>query len=91
MHATPLQIGILAVVYAAFTTFDHWRSNQKIRKPINALDNERYGWKADSGDPTQECMGNLTRIRLPKTEQIVVNRVGELLHEMERARLYDIP
>jgi hypothetical protein len=89
-HAGPLGFGILAVVYFACTTFDHWQINRTTKRVIHAIDDE-IDWKRDPNDPETESKGELTRVRLPNKEQIVVHRVYRLLREIEIARLIDIP
>jgi len=91
LHTNALGFGILAVAYFACTAFDHWRANKATKKVIKALDDETDGWEADPDDPEKETKGNFTRIRLSNKEAILVNRVAEVLREMERARLYDLP
>ena len=61
------------------------------KKVIEAIHDETDGWKANPDDPEWEVKGNLTRVRLPDKEAILVNRVAAVLRTMEWARLYDLP
>ena len=93
--ATALKAGILSAIllfaYALCEVFDHRRANAAIKKVIHAIDEETHGWKTDPEDPTAENRGELSRLKLTGSEAILVNRVAQLLLEMERARLRMLP
>jgi len=58
---------------------------------IAAIDAEMSAWKSDSENSTWENRGNLSRLRLPDKEKILVHRVADVLREMQLANLHDIP
>ena len=92
LHPAPaLKAAILLFAYALCEIFDHRRANAAIKRVIHAIDEETHGWKTGPEDPTSENRGKLSRLKLTGSEAILVNRVAQLLLEMERARLNMLP
>ncbi len=55
------------------------------RKAIEKLfDEETAGWEQDKKDSEYESRGNLSRLKLTGTDQIIVTRIGEMLRRMPR-------
>ena len=60
--------------YFVFEQIDMWRD----RKFKDALYDE-LAWEQDPDDPTHELRDGLTRVRLPRDDQLIVTRIAELL------------
>jgi hypothetical protein len=76
LHVAFLPIFAVLIGYVGFASLDKWL----VRKRREAIiDYEIHGWTVDPEDPESEIKGNLSRVKLPSKEQIVVARVAELL------------
>jgi len=73
------QMCLLFFGYFGFAAIDQWLANRATEKVING---EVSGWTPDADSPGWESNGNLSRVRLPQNEQIVVTRVAELLRRI---------
>ena len=79
LHVAVLPICAVLIGYAAFASLDKWLAHKR-REAV--IDHEIHGWVVDPEDPESENKGNLSRVKLPSKEQIVVARVGELLRRI---------
>ena len=78
-HLSPLQGFVLLVGYVGCASLDKWLANRERDKLIEC---EISGWNPDPKKPEYEDKGNLTRLKLPQNEQIIVTRVAELLRRI---------
>jgi hypothetical protein len=78
-HLSFSQACLLLVGYFGFAALDQWLANRATEKVI---DGEVSGWTVDPYSSEFESKGNLSRVRLPQHEQIVVTRVAELLRKI---------
>lgn len=65
--------------YGAFASLDEWLAKRARGKVI---EDELVGWQHDPDEPECETKGNLTRVRLSISEQIIVTRVLETLKRL---------
>jgi hypothetical protein len=79
LHITVLPICGVLIGYTAFASLDKWLAHKR-RESV--IDYEIHGWVVDPEDPESENKGNLSRVKLPGKEQIVVARVAELLRRI---------
>jgi hypothetical protein len=87
-HLSLLETVSIVVGYWISTDIDQWLTKRARTKAIDKIyDDEVGGWKPDPDDPTEETKDEFSRVRLPKTEQIVVVRVADLLWRIEQAKL----
>jgi len=80
LHLPTWKMLIAVGGYYAFEQIDLWRD----RKLLDRLWEEEVSWEPDPDDPTHELLGGLTRVRLHGDQQIVVNRIGDLLRLYRR-------
>lgn len=78
-HLSFSQACLLLIGYFGFAALDQWLANRATEKVI---DGEVSGWTVDPDNSGFESKGNLSRVRLPQNEQIVVTRVAELLRKI---------
>jgi hypothetical protein len=78
-HLSFPQACFLLIGYFVFAAIDQWLANRATEKVIDV---EVSGWTADPDNSGFESKGNLSRVRLPQNEQIVVTRVAELLRKI---------
>jgi hypothetical protein len=72
-----LFLGIIVLLWIR----DYSRA-ERLRQVRMQVLGEETSWKIDLGDPQQETLGEMSRVRLPMEHQIVVTRVAELLQRM---------
>jgi len=76
LHVAFLPMCAVLIGYVGFASLDKWLVHKR-REAV--IDYEIHGWTVDPEDPESEVKGNLSRVKLPSKEQIVVARVAELL------------
>jgi hypothetical protein len=79
LHLSFSQACLLLFGYFGFAALDQWLANRATEKVI---DGEVSGWTPDADNSGFESKGDLSRMRLPQNEQIVVTRVAELLRKI---------
>jgi hypothetical protein len=78
-HLSFSQMCLLLFGYFGFAALDQWLANRATEKVI---DGEVSGWTVDADGSEFESNGNMSRVKLPQNEQIVVTRVAELLRKI---------
>jgi hypothetical protein len=81
-HLSVFEVFLLIVGYTAFDNLDQWLARRARRERIQQVIDYESEWKQDPDDPEWEVQGGLTRIKLPRNEQIVVTRVAEILRRI---------
>ena len=76
LNVADWQLVVLVGGYYGFSELDR-RLDRKAK--TKAIEDELYGWEKDPDDPENEIKGEIGRIRLPQTEQIVVTRIADII------------
>jgi len=86
-HLSFLETCVVLIGYYGFATLDDWLALRARRKMIDeVIDDELFGWELDPDKSGWETKDNLSRVRLPDKDQVVVTRVGSLLRRIFVAR-----
>jgi hypothetical protein len=72
------------LVVAGYIAFDFLDCVLKRKAVEKLLEDETTGWKQDKEGSEWESRGNLSRIKLTGSDQIIVGRIGEMLRRMPR-------
>jgi hypothetical protein len=73
------QVFVVAILYLICEELDRRIAQRKRDKALNY---ELYGWEPDKDHQGYETKGELTRIQLTGTDQIIVTRVANLLWDL---------
>jgi hypothetical protein len=76
LHLSGWQMVIVLGGYALCAYADEWFTDRRRNK---VLERQLDGWTKEPDDPESESKGNLSRVRLPKIENIVVFRIAYIM------------
>jgi hypothetical protein len=82
--AARLSTWMALFVVGGYIAFDFLDCVLKRREVEKLLEEQTSGWEQDREDSEYETRGNLSRIKLAGTNQIIVTRIGEMLRRMPR-------
>jgi hypothetical protein len=72
------------LVVAGYIAFDFLDCVLKRKAVEKFLEEETTGWEQDKEDSEYESRGNLSRVKLTGSDQIIVTRIGEMLRRIPR-------
>jgi hypothetical protein len=87
LHLVPLGTFFIFAGYYFCTALDEWIVTRRAQKAIGKAVDYELGWEVDPQNPKSEIQGDLSHLRLPREEQIVVNRVVMAVGELLKAAL----
>jgi hypothetical protein len=79
MHISPWKT---AIVLFGYWGFEHLDNRLARREKEKAIADEIEGWTPDPSDLTYEDKGEMSRVRLSGSDQIIVARVAEILRRI---------
>jgi hypothetical protein len=82
-HLTTWTMLVILFGYLGFERLDNWlvrRERQKEREKV--IEDEMWGWEPSPDDSNCEDKGEMSRVRLTGSDQIIVSRVAELLRRI---------
>jgi MFS superfamily sulfate permease-like transporter len=82
------QIVLVSVLWSVLSSVeDRYSAKAQIAAIDEAFTDEVDGWTPEADDPTHEEKGDISRIRLPENERIVVYRIADAVRRMTIAGL----
>jgi hypothetical protein len=79
MNLTMWKIFVVLIGYWGCDRLDNWLATREKGKAIHDV---MCGWKTSADDPEYEDKGEVSRVRLTGSNQIIAARVAELLRRV---------